>query len=359
MKNILSVEDAKLFFKKNKAIIIITTIVTALLYAALAIYNLYNATVIEELEEVPQELTQEQIVEILDQEPEEIIADELNSVQESLDANAVEFRFFIEEEEQRPFDDANLLKDFLVLDEVIQYVESEAGVPIPLDPELAVIVQKRESQPVLSLQIRTGDLEDNTRIANAYRTAFAEGVVPFVNSRELYVLDDEPEPYEENILIQILENMQIASPVSIAIGTVAALVFGFVLGLLIAAIKSMFSNKVNELTILQNETTDEIIPLYKLKDNSAALNDRVIQAVLYPESKKKFVLIQNSLDKDVSVRLEKAEIPVVHDVSEINTKVLYEEVVILTSIESTTKDWYQSQRIQLNNFKVPVKIIQL
>lgn len=357
MKNILSWEDVKRFSKKHKLTIILTSVVTLILYIAFSLYNLYSAVVLEGIDEIEQTISQEEIVEIFGREPEDINADELRIIEENLELSSVEFRVYIEDQDQTPLNDPSLLKDFLILDEVVDYVEAEAGVEIPIDLDLAVIVSRRGGHPVLSVRIRTGDIEDNMEIATAYRLAFEEEVVPLIQNRMVYILDEEPALYEPTLLTQILENMRVFSPVGIIIGSIGAILVGAILGILIAIILGMRKGKVDELRILQEEHTDKILPLYRIK-NKTDKEKQLEFAILY-NNESTLVLSENHLDDDLIAKLEMNGVEVADDLSHSQSDKRYNKVIILTYLDETSIEWYETQRIQLKNMEAEIVIIQL
>lgn len=358
MNNLLSFEDAKRTIKKNKVLIIAIALITAAVYLLLSVYNYMSFVAEEERDEIVEPpFSQEEIIEILNREPENILVEELRLVQQSLNAEAVEFRVFIESTDQSPLSDAGLLKDFLILDDVVDFVENEANTQIEIDRDLAVIVSRRTGNPVLSVQVRTGSLEDNMAIAEAYMDAFEEEVIPLLNNREVYLLDEEPGPYEERMINLIMENLGIFAPMSMVIGTVVAFIAGLFIGIVVSVLKSYKQGKLDELTILSHNEGDKIIPLYKLKDKSM-IEKQVHFAIKHPADLKKVLLCENISDEKVSDSLRNV-VDCFEDVSEIKADVNYDEVILLIYLDNTTKEWYNSQRVQLENVDAKVKIIQL
>lgn len=358
MKNILSIEDIKRLYSKHKLIVILTTILTFVIYLIFALYNFYSATIIEETEERYQELSQAEIVEILNREPEDIIAEDLVFIQESLDANSVEFRVFMELEDQTPFNEPGLLKDFLVTEDVVSFVQQEAGTTIPIDTDLSVLVERRYGHPVLSIVLRTGDYEDNMALAEAYMTAIEEDIVPVLVDRNVYFLDEEPDFFEPRMITQILENMRVFSPMSIVIGTVFSLVAGFVLGSIIAILKGMKEDKINELSILQNNPNDKILLLYKLKTKQE-INSQIRYAINYPPNLTKLVLTDIDYTGLKNEQVNNQSIEFVNDLSNADPNRMVDEVIILTKIDETSSSWYKNQRIQLENLTAQIKVIQI
>lgn len=359
MNNILSFEDAKRTIKKNKATIIIIALMSVAVYLLLSVYN-YMSFVAEEQEEeiVEPAYNQEEIIEILNREPENILVEELRLVQESLNAEAVEFRVYIESVDQSAMSDAGLLKDFLILDDVVEFVESESDTQIEIDRDLAVIVSRRSSQPILSVQIRLGSFEDNMALAEAYMTAFEEEAIPLLNNREVYLLDDEPGPHEERMINMIMESLGIFSPVSIVVGAVIAFIIGLFIGVVISILKSYKKGKIDELSILSHKDSDTVLPLYRLKDESKTEN-QVHFAIVHPKELRKVVLSENEVTDNFKEEMIKNNVDCLNDVSEIKPGLEYEEVILLVYLDSTSKEWYNSQRIQLENVEAQVKVIQL
>lgn len=358
MKNMLSSEDMKRFIKKNKVIILVTGIVVFAVYLLFAIYNLYSAIVIEEPDERYQELSQEEIVEVLERDPEEIRAEDLVYIQESLDANSVEFRVFIESQDQTHFNDPALLKDFLVINDVLDYVEEEAGVAIPIDTDLAVLVERRYGHPVLSVNIRTGDYDDNVAIAEAYMSALEEDIVPMIQDRLVYFLDEEPDFFEPRMITQILESLRIYSPLSIIVGSVVAFVAGLVMGVVVAVLKSFKDKKINETTILQKYPEDKVLPLYRLKSDND-INEQFKYAITYPPNKQKVVLSDMDTELFLSNNISSDNIEVVDDIAQANVSKLIDEVIMVVKMDESGRAWYNNQRIQLENVNADIKIILL
>lgn len=357
MKNIFSFEDAKRFYKKYKLTILLVTLATMAIYLLLSLYNYYSVVVEEEEELAEPAYSQEEIVEILNREPENILAEDLRLVQESLDAEAVEFRVYIESNDQDPLSDASLLKDFLTLDEVVQFVENNSNVEVPIDRDLAIVVNKRNSQPVLSVQIRVGEYEDNIALAEAYMEAFEENEIPLLQDREFYLLDNEAEPYQEKIINQILENMAVFSPISIIVGLFVSLLFGLILGVLLSIFKASRNGKVDELSILQETDSDTVLPFYRL--SSSDKTHELLNAVMYPRNASKLVLSEIDLQESLRDKFIENRVDIVTDLSKTDPSKQYDEIVLLTHLDQTSKNWYENQRIQLRNRESEIKIIQL
>lgn len=358
VKNMLSVEDAKRFISKNKFLILISGIVTVLVYVAFALYNLYAATVLEEVDVRHQELSQDEIVEILNREPEDIRADDLMFIQESLDANAKEFRVFIELIDQTPFNDPGLLKDFLIMDDVVDFVEAEAGVDLPIDRDLAVIIERRYGHPVLSVVVRTGDIDDNRAIAEAYMTALEEEVVPLTAQRNVFFLDDEPDFFEPRMITQILESIRVFSPMSIIAGSVVAGLAGIGIGMLLGVLRGMQKKKVDEFSILQDHPTDILLPLYKLKDQDD-VKKQISYAIDYPPNRKKVLITEFDKHDLLAEYQTRADLQIVKDLSDADPTRIVDEVILLTQMDETGMNWYKNQRLQMNNLKAEVKVIQI
>lgn len=354
----LTLEDAKRFLKKNKLTILLTSLAIMIVYIVFSLYNLYSATILEEEKEVEQELNQAEIVEIFAKDPEDITAEELGLIEDNLEANGVEFRIYVEDQDQKALSDPNLLKDFLVLEDVVDFVEAEAGVDIPIDLDLAVIVNRREGHPVLSIRLRTGNYDDNMLLASAYMTVIEEDLVPLLHERNVHILDDEPALYEPTLLTQILENMRVFSPVGLVLGTIIAAVIGAIIGSLLGVLLNKRKGKVNELEILQEESSDKVLPLYRLK-NKVDKNKQIEFALLKNGTSDKLVLSEFDLEEKLQIVLTANNIDTAQDLSDSNPQKVYKRVIILTELDKTTIKWYKAQRIQLKNTTAEITIIQL
>lgn len=337
------------------------------IFSMLVGYNIYSTQQIQqEGTGAQQYLTQEEIENILNEESGSLSATEQNNIEESLIQNRYAFSVFIETENQEGFNTPDLLKEFLITDEVVSYVEETTGIQISPNPELAVVVDRIENTPIQRINIGTGDEAENEMIANAYYDAVEEGIVTYLQNKNVYNLEEEPALQTEIEESDIQEEFNSFSTIELAILFVVIAVVGAFIGIGIAMLRTFSKDQVTEFYGLQNKETDTVLPFYRMKNKTESeMNSAIAHSSLYPAGGKKLLLSQYDLSEHLIAELKNKEneltnqVTIANEFSETDLAKRFDEIIIIIEITKTTKTWYQNQRIQLEKANLPITIIEI
>lgn len=366
MKNIPSKEELIGYLKSGKKTISMSVGIFIILYLLLLAYSLY-ATYTELREEEEIFLTQEEMVEMLDREPEEVTPMEIRDIEEALEQERYAFGVLIEREDQTFYNYPALMTEFLISEEVVTYVEERIGSEILPSPELAVEVSEDSGTRIQEIVIGTGETEDNILIANAYYEAIQESdLIAPLSDKVIYMMDDEPFLVEEETWLELaLEQIQLFSPARAVAGFIAMITLGFFTGIVLVLIKTFFSREVPFMYELKERDSDNVIYFNQMREiDERERIERMLHATLTFPELKKVILSQNKLSEEFEVLLrEKIEeagnqnVSLAQDVNNVPLNERFDEVVILVKQHETTKTWYKNQRIQLERLKLPVTIL--
>ena len=294
---------------------------------------------------------------------------------DDLQKDSVSFSFYIENEDGTAFVNYNLLKKLLITQEVLKKIQDSSGITIEPTPKDAVNLTLDTESNLLELSVGTGDIKSNKAIANAYYNAMQNEDIEFLMNKAVYVAS-APEKNKKEIMATegtiSLEGTGISSK-KIVIYGVLILIFSSVLGLVIATVYSMTRKEIADTFAYTYKESDTIIDLSNSKEVSLEeKNEKIVHAVIHPKRKTKLLLSEKELDEGITKKIQKKlidasqelgeEVSVVivaKNTSQINPLVTIDEVIIFTKKKETTKEWYKNQRIQLENYDAPVKVIQI
>lgn len=367
MKNIPSKEEVIGYLKSGKKLIAISVGGFIVLYALLLAYSLYSTFVeLRDVEELY--LSQEEIVEILDREPEEVTAAEIREIEEALEQDRFAFGVLIEREDQTFYNYPQLLTELLISEEVVSHVEEAIGQEILPNPELAVEVYEDSSTRIQEVVIGTADVEDNLLISQAYYDAIQEeGLIPPLDDKLIFMMDNEPFLIEEETWLDlVMVQIQYFSPIRAAVGFIVMLTLGVLAGVVLVLFKTVFQKEIPFMYELKEDESDKVIYFTQIRgvkeeEQFAKLSHAI---VAYPE-KRKLVLTQYDLNDRFADRLhEKSSVeagkgsPVIaNDLEEVSVDHVFDEVIILVQQNKTSKNWYKNQRIQLKRLDLPVTVL--
>ena len=354
--------EIKSFFKVNKKLIGISIVGFLTVFLALFGYNLLSSD--SEILE-PEYLSQEEVVEILEREPEDVSASELDQVKEALGHDRYTFKVLVEKESQEFMNNQAVLTNIMISEDVVSMIEERSGVAI--EPEAIQSIGVASENDILRVVIGTADVADNEKIANAYYDVITNQELPFLEDKTVYAMDDEPFLEEEQSWFD-LAGTQLAelSTTAIAVTIIGGIILSMIVAVLIAILKSVFQKKVPVSYKLEKDAKDKVVYLTKLASVSEEqyLNNLAF-AIENPTSKKKLVLSQQVLPTKLSKKLsqkavsgQQTKLTIADEVSNTNPSYTYDEVVILVKQNQTDKDWYKNQRIQIEKLDAPVTIVQ-
>lgn len=364
MRNIPSKEEVTGYIRKDKKTILLTMAVTVVLFILLFGYSLYSSY--SELNEEDQFLSQDQVVEILEKEPEEVSVEEIREIEETLEQKRYSFGVLIEREDQTLYNYPDLITEFLISEDVVSFVEEFTGETILPSPELAVEVSEDSSSKIQYIMIGTANEESNLVFAKAYYQALKnKELIPSLQDKSVYMMDEEPFLVEEETWMDIvLDQIQLFSPVENVIGFIISLIVGFFLGVALVLLKTMLRKEIPFMYELKEKETDKIIYMNKLRGlDTQELFRKLSHSILMFPDNKKLILSQQSIKENLYTEIEQRgnpdeyqQVKILNDVEQSENLTKYDEVIILIEQNKTTKNWYKNQRIQLERIEIPVTI---
>lgn len=373
MGNELKMIDFLTFFKKNSRPIRVLSALLSVIIMGVFLFVTFFSN--ENNVNVPDETTSIQnnsIDTLLEIDVDDLTMEESYRIEEYLSQGAHEFSMFIENEDSTSFNRSNLLKEFLTQEDVVNDIESNIGYTMYPSAEQIIDVNFNGNNVLMTITISTGDFTTSEEIANEYFAYIEGGNLSLFNNREVYFLDQPQPVILEEIDLSNEEETVNPSPttlnivVTIIAGTIISSVFGVVLATLGIALIQPFSKKISALFNYETQDSDVIVNLLDSQDNK---DQNIMHAILYPATRKKLVLIESnqSLKKFTNLlseysskeNLDKQSFVFASSVSEVNPKLNFEEIVIVSEVGNTTKKWYREQNNQLKMYHSPKKIVKI
>lgn len=364
MRNIPSKDEVLGYIKNGKKTIIFTMIFTGVLFTLLFAYSFYSSY--SEQREEEDFLPQDEIVEILDKDPEEVSVEELREIEETLTQGRYTFGVLIEREDQSFYNYPALITEFLISEDVVSYVEDISGKTLLPSPELALEVSEDSQTKIQYILVGTGNEEDNFAFAQAYYQAFKEeGLIPSLQDKMVYMMDEESYLVEEETWMDlVLTQIQLFSPIQLLIGLIIALIMGLFLGVIIVLIQTMSRKEIPFMYELKNEETDKVIYMNHLKGvEIEELYRKLAHSIQLFSENEKLILsqypIKDDLLKEFKLKGDKESlnrVMIYEDIVNSDNFEDYDEVIILVEQNKTTKAWYNNQRILLERVDLPVTI---
>lgn len=364
MKNIPTKSELFSFLKSGRKTIGLSIIIVISVVLLFFVYNVYSGY--QEFIREEEFLSIEEIVEIVDREPEDIQAFELREVEEALAQDRYGFSFLIERDDQSFYHYPNLIEQLLIKNDVIDFIQNQTGIIMPLPAELVVDVVNDSRTNSLVLWIGTGDEELNIELAQAYFQLLLEEqyVLPILEDKQVYIIEDEP--FIEEIKTWrdiVLGQVELFSFTGLVVSVVSAAIFGFGLGVFLILIKNFRQPTIPLMYGLEYEDTDTVLYFNKLSLNSSKeLLDKIAHAIYSSPSTAKLLLSEDELSTKIkSTSFNKQfhnELTIAQKVEEVSVPFTFEEVIILVNQNHTSKAWYKNVRLQLKRHDIHVTIIQ-
>ena len=354
MKNLPTMKETKAFMQDNKKTIIGTALAIVVLYALAIAYTLFSDDKVEEIKEIDP-ATGLELQLITDAEYEALLED------------AVRFDFYVENTEGYAFTSFNLLESVLLSPEVYEMIHSvepiiateeieamEEG-DIPANYMIDVATNYDTSE--LHITVGTGDEAKNEVIATLLYQAIQEGTIPFFANKSVYMLSEPhvvqlekgPEPTDESGSASAL--LYLVMGAGLFIG-------GLLLGMLVAFFRLFFKKEITDVFNYRMSDDDTVLDLSHTI--AAEQETALAHGIQHPAAARKLILSEESLAPTVQKRLEQmAGAPYVFAQSVLAADPLlhFEEIILVSRKNGTTKDWYKNQRTLLENYATPIKII--
>lgn len=297
------------------------------------------------------------------------------------DTNKAVFEIYIENEDGTMFTNNNLLNGLFSNEPFVEKIESETDVDLSevkelfvelgLEDQITPVHAFRNNNGVITVSIRTGNENDNLKVAEFIFDTIMGGNINFLNNKILYpfvepkLLEDSDEDDE---LVQINESIQSEN---FLLTQVRNGVFGIIIGVVIstglAFIRAILAEKLNysfAYHVKENQG-------FFLFDNELNNASHVAKFIGIPYKSKKAILAEAPLsDTDkmmitddqyltFEMKEEKTSLLQMQSLTEIDVKNDVSEVILIIKPSKTTRKWYQDQRELLELYDIPAKIIQI
>ena len=347
-------QDLKSFFKDNLRFIITIFVTMMIIYGLAVSYAIYSDSQIKETEEIST---------ITGQVKPTLTVEDYTK----LNKKAVSFRFYVENEQGAVYSNARLLKSILLSEEVLAQLESKVAIISPIvtkaTPEDMLNVKFDSTTNALVIEVGTGDYNNNLDIAQVIFEDVKAGNIPSFETRQVVILT---KPQEVN---QSAESAMVSTKVNVSdtnytlISVIVAIV-SVLAGVFASVIRLIFKKEVSDVFNASFSEKDLVLDLTQIsseKERVAAAQ----QAVNHPQGRK-CILTEISLPEPISAELlsnnkqpddQSENILITDSISNIPSNMEFDEIVIFLLKNTTTKEWYKSQRIQLANYRSDIKII--
>ena len=354
MKNLPTMKETKGFLQDNKKTIIGTALAIVVLYALAIAYTLFTDGKVEEIKEIDPATGLEL----------QLITD---SEYKALLENAVRFDFYVENTEGYAFTSFNLLESVLLSPEVYEMIHSvepivasdaiEAMEEGDIPANYMIDVDTDYDTSELHITVGTGDEAKNEAIATVIYQAMQAGAIPFFANKSVYMLSEPhvvqlekgPEPTDESGSASAL--LYLVMGAGLFIG-------GLLFGMLLAFFRLFFKKEITDVFNYRMSDDDTVLDLSHTI--AAEQETALAHGIQHPAAARKLVLSEEPLAPTVQKRLEEMEgAPYLFAQSVLAADPLlhFEEIILVSRKNGTTKDWYKNQRTLLENYATPIKII--
>lgn len=377
MKDELTLKDFWLFLKDNSKIILSVAIIFSFIGVLFVGIDYFTASEsdepVEDDDEIFAELSQERFEELQELPFEMISDDDIELIQDYQDQTAYSFMIYVMNDAGEPVGNLSMMRALFRHDEVVEQASQIIGEEVTPDPILSVNIESFGDEGLFALQFGRIDRESSKELAEAYYQILEGGGVFALNELNVTIYEEEPIPVRP-VIDEDDERLDAPSvthsPRALVLNSVvmggATFVIGFFMGVFISLAKLLISKKVSSLYDYVREDSDKIIRLSHLRHvSSKQSKEKAIKNIAFPKSDTKLVLHEDTFDNDILSSLQKGihesvgnldQLIFQTDFSDIDKEV--DEVIILTTTNETSKDWYNNQRVQLRGYRYPVKVIQ-
>lgn len=365
------------FLKKNlKLIVSVTVLVIILIVGTAAIYRATSEvkTVDEEVQN-EQKIQQKEILNSIlknEIEYETLSENEISELETYLNQEAQTFRVVIEKEDFTVFRDARFLNSYLVQDSIVNNIVSKLETPIEELPGLFIKVEETKDTTSMLLKFGTSNVRDNQILAQYYYDFLNENSSEFFNNKNVIFLESAPTELEssenEEVIVNDVpeENVNSQTPLFelIIIISVVGLVLGVFLGISIAAVKVMFSDKLPSIYNLSNLNIKNVLRLDLIKSANIESIKKMLSNQLTESSSSTLLLTETNLSIPhhfFSNRsgINEHTIYYLNTVEDLTIEKFPSNTIILVEFYNSSKGWLQKEIEQLKGYKTNVTIIVL
>lgn len=346
MNDLPTIKQLKIFMKDSKKTIFTTVAAVMVLFAGALAYTAYSNDIDRDLKSIES---------VTGQEVESITKAEYNKLQK----NKVTFLFYVENEEGNPFSNANLFESFLLSPDILARIKAEIALDKSIPLEYILDVSYDDKTNGMALTVTSGDAKKNMALAELLYGAISAKELTFFDNKSVYMITEPEKVKLSNTLFET--EMGVTEYV---ISSIAALLFAVVFGIFVACIRMFFKPQIGDVFTYKYAETDLVLDLTKLETASeSAITPELLHAIKQPAVGTKLILCEKGTVEALENDLQKensgtAGTFIVHnDITQVSEAVLFGEIIIVSKKNQTTKKWYKNQRIQLENYHSPIKII--
>ena len=358
------IKEIKRFLEKNYIKIIITGAVIAVVYTSISFLGAYlNQR--EELSTSPE------------------------SEQEM--AESGEFRFYIENTDGEVYSNITIFEEYFLLPEILNEAEKTLKVEISdlleqqelsefektIEDRGVIGVGRNQSSGIYTFRVNIGSSEDNLEVTEFYYDYLLSEEIPVLENKNLFIIE---EPHLDELNGEEVGNFASTERMDTPVKVLKALVFDFILGLILGMVVSTFGYIffaiVNKKILYSFTYNWEMSDHHLIVNKSNEEMKDAVSLLLHPTDKQKILLSDNSsLREMITSELEKYDfvnivrlgqkavddklnILLVENFSDIDPLYQFEEIVYAIQVSSTTKRWYYKQRNLTEHYPLDTKVIQ-
>lgn len=351
------------FIKYNIKTIITVMIVTVTLVMGGFIYSQYFSADSPQQNQLSNEIAfdEGQMQQLLAQNFDELSANQQNELLQHLEAEAYYFRLYIEDENGNPYTQFRTLKELITTKELTIKIENAVQDEFKPDSKRGVILGIDPSTNLITVQVGVGNSDLNQEIAQYYYDFIKSSTFDFNKNKTIYYIDAEPmQNSGDNNEIEPEEviNQEVGSGMGTTIVlAMISLIAGLILGILLSLVKNIFNKKISYLFDYKLSRSDS---LYKFMNGNE--QDKFIFTVLNPQKMRKIVVSEQTLEHNMIEKLNENatnSVTFVNDISEGAPHLSDTDLIIVTQLNQTNKNWYTEQLRKVSILNMPVKVIQI
>lgn len=372
MKDELKFKDFYHFLIDNKKTIISTIIVTfimALVFAGLSNLGLDESDTVNTNPVESSKLISEEKYEEYAEWPIERFTDpQIKQMQAYLLPTAYKITLYTEHEDYEPIKNTTFMREVFRNNDVVDYIEENLNETLTPTVEFAVHIENLANSGVYELHFQRGTQEKSLELANVVKGAIEEGIIPVLENKNIYFVEEDPELVQQDYSTSengkaVDSGFSLSSFVKdIILFGLIGIVIGLFIGFTISLLGLLTSKNVTALFDYVKKDSDKVVRLNHLGQiNREEYINKGLVNINTPTSKNKIVLYDSKTEEYWSEIFPKlgANVNKYTDFSNISNKTEdIDEVLILSKVNETSKMWYNNQRVQLNGYNIPVKIIQ-
>ncbi|WP_192983063.1 hypothetical protein [Marinilactibacillus psychrotolerans] len=292
--------------------------------------------------------------------------DNMNS-EEEVSSVPAKLDLYIEQENLGAFANSYLIETLITEPEVVSEISSVSNVNISTilnayaeeneviySTEDPINVERNTSSNIMMMTVNVGSSKDNTAVAKAYYNWFENTPAPFFNDKQIFLIN-EPELIDDPV---VSNDTQSKSIQFFIVRAVIGLIFGTLVGVIVALLKVTLSDKIRYGFTYGWNTKDiyikeiESTPSYKIAHD--LLNSQLSSLAILSEQP-----ISDDLKKEMN-KFNTKNYTIYNQIANIPIEIKVDEFVFIIKRNETTKKWYSKQRNDLKLYpNSRVKIVEI